>query len=53
MEFRLENLADHQKHRLTQKGKHVDELKKIWRKKWGLEYPYWTDCVGNIRKEGE
>jgi len=47
---KLENLADHQKHLLIQRGEHVDELKEIWRKKWGMEYPYWTDWNGNIKK---
>lgn len=48
--MKLENLADFQKHRLIQKGKYVDELKEIWRRKWGMEYPYWKDCTGKIYK---
>ena len=47
----LKNLADYQKKRLIEKGKYVDELKAIWRKKWGLEYPYWSDCTGKIKEE--
>lgn len=45
----LENLADHQKHLLIQRGKYVEELKEIWKRKWNVEYPYWTDCTGNVR----
>ncbi len=49
----LEDLADRQKHLLIKKGKNVDELKKVWREKWNLEYPYWKNCAGEIKKVGD
>jgi len=45
----LENLADHQKHLLIQQGKYTKQLRYLWFKKWNMEYPYWTDCNGNIK----
>lgn len=47
--FDLKNLADHQKHLLIQKGVYTDELKAIWKRKWSLDYPYWTDYAGNLK----
>lgn len=47
--YQLKNLADHQKALLIEKGQYVDELKAIWKRKWGMDYPYWSDCAGKTK----
>lgn len=49
----LENLSFNQQHKLIQKAWHVEELKDIWRRTWGMEYPYYTNITGEVFKEGE
>lgn len=49
----LENLAFYQMHRLIQKGKYTEELKTIWKRRWELEYPQYTDCTGKVYRYGE
>lgn len=49
----LQNLAFHQMHLLIQKGKYVNELKAIWKRRWELDYPYWSDCTGEIKEMGK
>ena len=39
-DFTIHRLATHQLHRLITKGVEVECLKKEWKRRWCLEYPY-------------
>ncbi len=45
-QLEIKSLADHQIKILIEKGKNVKELKDEWKKRWGMEYPYYKNCIG-------
>ncbi|SDI18483.1 hypothetical protein SAMN05192534_12428 [Alteribacillus persepolensis] len=42
----IERLANYQLQKMIQKGKNVDMCKKEWKRRWGMEYPYYKNIAG-------
>ena len=49
-DFTIQRLADHQIHRLIEKGVEVDLMKKEWYRRWKLDYPY-AKTMSGIEKD--
>ena len=48
----FDTLADRQLHLMIQRGKLQDECRAEWRKRWGIDYPYYKAASGIKKFKG-